>query len=130
LSTKQERDVAKKAEAAIEGFSTEKMGAGWKRCPQCEGYVKGPLAKECPSCHHQFTFKSHMVAKPLVNREAELEQHVMLLALKMGGLPAVSKAVEKLKADPLMAFTIRCGGVENTIRLVGAIEGKLRDVNV
>lgn len=49
----------------------------------------------------------------------------MLLALKMGGLPAVSKAVQKLLADPLIAFTIRCGGVENTLRIVGAIETKL-----
>lgn len=112
----------------VEGFSTEKMGAGWKHCPQCDGYVKGPGTKECPSCHHQFAFKSRIVAKPLVNRDAELEQHVMLLALKMGSLGAVTKAVEKLKADPLIAFTIRCGGVENTTRIVGAIEGKLRDV--
>ena len=36
--------MAKKAETAIEGFSTEKMGAGWKRCPQCEGYVKVLMA--------------------------------------------------------------------------------------
>lgn len=125
-----EQTVAKKAEA-VEGFSTEKMRAGWKRCPACEGYVKGPLSKECPSCHHKFEFRSRVVAKPAATgRETELEQHVLLLALKMGGLPAVAKAIEKLKSDPLMAFTIRCGGTDNTLRLIGAIEGKLRDVQV
>jgi len=131
-SEHQEKSMAKKS-AGIDGFSTEKMGAGWKRCPQCEGYVKGPLSKECPSCHHKFEFKSRVVAKPdaaAATRANELEEHVMLLALKMGGLPAVTKAFEKLKSDPLMAFTIRCGGVENTSRLVAAIEGKLKDVQV
>lgn len=120
--------MAKKAEQ-IDGFSTEKMGAGWKRCPACNGYVKGPLTKECPSCHYKFEFRSRVVAKPAVsNREAELEQHVLLLALKLGSLSAVAKAFEKLKTDPLMAFTIRCGGTENTLRLIGAIDAKLKDV--
>lgn len=120
--------MAKKSET-IEGFATEKQGAGWKRCPACNGYVKGPLTKECPSCHHKFEFRSRVVAKPVAtSREAELEQHVLLLALKMGSLEAVAKAFTKLKTDPLMAFTIRCGGTVNTLRLIGAIEGKLRDV--
>lgn len=88
-----------------------------------------PLSKECPSCHHTFEFQSRVVAKPVVsNREAELEHHVLLLALKMGSLEAVTKAFAKLKSDPLMAFTLRCGGTENTLRLIGAIEGRLRDV--
>lgn len=127
--------MAKKAasENEIEGYSKEPQGAGWKRCPQCEGFVKGPVTKECPACHHKFAFKSRLVARPVAgapNREAELEQQVMLLALKMGGLSKVTAAVEKLKADPLVAFTIRCGGVENTTRIVSAIETKLTDVNV
>lgn len=122
--------MAKKSEA-IEGFSTEKQGAGWKRCPACAGYVKGPLTKECPSCRHKFEFRSRVVAKPAAStREAELEQHVLLLALKMGSLQAVAKAFEKLKTDPLMAFTIRCGGTENTLRLIGAIDAKLKEVQV
>ncbi|AMV21522.1 hypothetical protein [Planctomyces sp. SH-PL14] len=113
---------------AIEGYSKDPMGAGWKKCPQCEGYVKGPVTKECPNCHHLFEFKSRTVKKPVastVDREQQMEQQVMLLALKMGGLQNVTKAVQKLAADPLVAFTIRCGGVDNTLRIVGAIEGKL-----
>jgi hypothetical protein len=42
----------------IESFSDEPMGGGWKRCPACEGYVKGPVTKVCPSCGHEFAFKS------------------------------------------------------------------------
>jgi hypothetical protein len=122
--------MAKKAatETGIEGYSKEPQGAGWKRCPQCEGFVKGPVTKECPACHHKFEFKSRTVRRPLpdvADREQQMEQQVMLLALKMGGLQNVQKAVQKLQADPLISFTIRCGGVENTLRIVGAIETKL-----
>lgn len=121
-----------KKDSEIEGYSKDQGGPGWKKCPQCQGFVKGPLTKECPACHHKFTFKSRIMAKPIdgaVSRETELEQHVMLLALKMGNLGKVSAAVEKLKSDPLVAFTIKCGGVENTIRIVQAIEGKLANVH-
>lgn len=83
--------------------------------------MKGLLTKECPSCHHKFEFRSKVVAKPAVsNREAELEHHVLLLALRMGSVSAVAKAFEKLKTDPLMTFTVRCGGTENTLCLIGA----------
>lgn len=126
--------MAKKAaEPEIEGYSKDQGGPGWKRCPQCEGFVKGPLTKECPACHHKFVFKSKMVAKPIPgapSRETELEQSVMLLALKMGGLGKVSQAIEKLRTDPLVSFTIKCGGVENTLRIIQAIETKLVDVQV
>ena len=54
----------------------------------------------------------------------------MLLALKMGGLSNVTKAVQKLSADPLMAFAIKCGGVDQTIRHIQAVEGRLSDFNV
>ena len=120
-----------KKEQEIEGYNKEVGGAGWKRCPGCEGYVKGPLTKVCPACKHEFTFKSRMMAKPTseaAQRTNDLEQHVMLLALKMGSLSKVSSSVEKLKADPLINFTIKCGGVENTIRIVQAIEGKVASV--
>lgn len=122
-----------KSGSAIEGYSKEKMGAGWKSCPSCGGYVKGPLTKECPSCHHVFTFKSKTVAKPaaiVATREQEFEQSVMLLALKMGGLPNVSKAVQKLSTDPLMAFAIKCGGVDNTLRIIQGVEAKLSEFQV
>jgi hypothetical protein len=115
--------------AEIEGYSKVGGGPGWKRCPSCEGYVKGPAAKECPACGHTFAFKSRIIAKPVDDRGSELEEHVMLLALKMGGLDAVRKAFEKLKTDPLIRFTISCGGVENTIRIVGAIDAKVKSVN-
>ena len=125
--------MAKKSEKTekteVEGYSKEKGGPGWKRCPQCEGFVKGPLTKECPACHHKFEFKSRLVAKPTANRDDELHEHVMLLALKLGSLDAVRKAFEKLKMDPLINFTIRCGGVDNTIRIVGAIDAKLKSVD-
>lgn len=127
--------MAKKAEAAVEGFSTEAQGAGWKRCPGCEGFVKGPVTKVCPSCGHEFQFKSRLARKPsagpdTASRETQMEQQVMLLALKTGGLQNVTKSVQKLAADPLIAFTIRCGGVENTLRIVSAIETKLTDFDV
>lgn len=125
--------MAKAASATVEGFSKEKMGAGWKGCPACGGYVKGPLTKECPNCQHKFAFKSRTIAKPIAtiaNRENELEQSVMLLALKMGGLTNVSKAVQKLSADPLMAFAIKCGGVDHTLRVIDAVEGRLSNFSV
>lgn len=125
--------MAKAASASVDGFSKEKMGAGWKGCPACGGYVKGPLTKECPNCQHKFAFKSRTIAKPiatLASRENELEQSVMLLALKMGGLTNVTKSVQKLSADPLMAFAIKCGGVDNTLRVIQAVEGRLTDFNV
>jgi len=125
--------MAKAASATIEGYSKEKMGAGWKSCPSCGGYVKGPLTKECPACQHKFAFKSKTIAKPasvVASREQEFEQSVMLLALKMGGLSNVTKAVQKLSSDPLMAFAIKCGGVENTLRIVQGVEAKLTDFNV
>lgn len=120
--------MAKKAASDVEGYSKEKGGPGWKRCPACEGYVKGPTVKECPACHHKFEFKTRIVAKPVDNRASELEEHVMLLALKLGSIDAVKKAFERLKTDPLIRFTISCGGVENTIRIVGAIDAKLKSV--
>lgn len=122
-----------KTASAVEGFSKEKMGAGWKSCPSCGGYVKGPLTKECPNCQHKFAFKSRTLAKPnatIASRENELEQSVMLLALKMGGLTNVTKAVQKLSADPLMAFAIKCGGVDQTLRIVQAVEGRLTDFDL
>ena len=122
-----------KTASAVEGFSKEKMGAGWKSCPACGGYVKGPLTKECPNCQHKFAFKSRTIAKPnatIANRENELEQSVMLLALKMGGLANVTKAVQKLSADPLMAFAIKCGGVDQTLRVVEAVEGRQPEFGV
>lgn len=120
-----------KKETEIEGYSKDQGGPGWKRCPECQGFVKGPLTKVCPACRHEFTFKSRLVAKPApeADKQNELERHVMLLALKMGSLQKVAAAVEKLKADPLVAFTIKCGGVENTTRIVQAIEGKLANVH-
>lgn len=91
--------------------------------------MKGPTVKECPTCHHRFTFKTRIVAKPVDNRGSELEGHVMPLALKHGSIDAVRKAFEKLKRDPLINFTIRCGGVDNTIRIVGAIDSKMKAVD-
>lgn len=120
--------MAKKNETEIEGYNKEVGGPGWKRCPQCEGFVKGPLTKECPACHHKFTFKSKMIAKPVAgarSREEELEQTGMLLALRLGGIDGVIKALDKVKASPEIAFAIKCGGVENAKAVLSAIQAKV-----
>jgi hypothetical protein len=112
----------------IDGFSEEPMGGGWKRCPACEGYVKGPVTKVCPSCGHEFAFKSKLVARPIpqsANREQELEQVAMLLALRAGGLSAVIKSLDKFKETPEVSFAIKCGGVENAKAVLDAIQGKV-----
>jgi hypothetical protein len=112
----------------IEGFSDEAMGGGWKRCPACEGYVKGPVTKVCPSCGHAFAFKSKVVATVIpksVNREQELEQVAMLLALRSGGLGAVIKSLDKFKETPEVSFAIKCGGVENAKAVLDAIQSKV-----
>lgn len=55
-----ESTVAKKTEAAIEGFSTEKRGEAWNRRPQCEGLVNGPSPRKVlpPQTHIQIAVGS------------------------------------------------------------------------
>lgn len=59
-------------------------------------------------------------------RIREFEQDVLQLSLSMNGISAVRAALEAMKNDPLIMFTIRCGGVENTMRIIGTIEQRAR----
>ena len=38
---------------------TDKTPSGWRRCPECKGFVKGPNTKICtnPKCNHEFAAK-------------------------------------------------------------------------
>jgi hypothetical protein len=112
----------------IDGYNKDKGGPGWKRCPSCEGFVKGPLTKVCPACQHEFTFKSRQVAKPIsgtASREVELEQLGMILSLKLGGIVNVHKALDKLKTMPEVALAIKCGSVDNAKAMLTALEARV-----
>lgn len=38
-------------------------GAGYKKCPACHGYVRGPKTATCPGCNAVFTPKTARAAK-------------------------------------------------------------------
>ena len=120
--------MAKSASKEIEGYSKEPHGAGWKKCPQCEGYVKGPLSKTCPACKHVFQFKSKTMRKPeAVASRVETDNKIMLAALKLGGVDKLSSALAKLKDDPVMALAIELGGLEKTQQAVDALGSRIRN---
>lgn len=124
--------MAKRAAAAeaIEGYSKEPHGAGWKRCPQCGGYVKGPLSKTCPACKHTFAFKSKLVRKVGAAASAdglETDNKLMAFALKVGGIDKATDAIKKLKNDPAIALAIELGGIEKAEQAMEALGSRIKN---
>jgi hypothetical protein len=82
-----------------------------------------------PALHHlPCRARSKVVATAIpksVNREQELEQVAMLLALRSGGLGAVIRSLDKFKETPEVTFAIKCGGVENAKAVLNAIQAKV-----
>ena len=110
----------------IEGFSMSKGGPGWKSCPECSGFVKGPLTKVCPNCKHEFTFKSRLAspASDAGSTGVSLEA-AMLFTLKQGSVDKAKKALEALQANPAMAFAIAAGGVPAALAMLDKVCKKI-----
>lgn len=112
----------------IEGFSMSKGGAGWKNCPSCSGFVKGPLTKVCPNCKHEFQFKAkepkgeRQLSFPTVGVSNEV---ALFFILAQGGLPKAIKAVEAVQADPVLDFVCQCGGSAQAVAKLNLIAAKI-----
>lgn len=131
--------MAKKVETGppppkdIEGFSMAKGGPGWKSCPSCSGFVKGPLSKVCPNCKHEFVFKARVpktggsqLSFPPVRTGPDLEKVMKFVFLVGGGsFDKAAKALEAVKADPVIDFAISCGGSQEAIDELTAVKGRL-----
>lgn len=113
--------------AEVAGFSMGKGGAGWKSCPSCDGFVKGPLTKVCPNCKHEFVFKPKGEKAEKATKEATVDRtkQLLMFALSCGGVVHARKEIEKLQSNPVMELAISCGGVANTLRLLDLVEGDL-----
>lgn len=124
-------------DAAIPGYSKEKMGAGWKGCPECKGYVKGPTTKVCPACEFKFTVGGGKTSKRVrrpgsgsdpteMFLESNKENNILRMVLKHGGFSKITAGLNKLTEDPMMAFAIQCGGIEAAKTAVAEVEASVK----
>ncbi len=118
------------AKADIEGYSKEKQGPGWKSCPQCGGYVRGPNTPVCPACKHEFPKKekgeSSKPGKTSTSAPSGISgEAVLLYVLRAGGIDKAKKGIEGLKSNPCMEFAISCGGVDAALKKLAEVEAKI-----
>lgn len=99
---------------SIDGYSSTKAGPGWKACPACGGYVRGPLTKTCPKCLHEFAFKAK--TQTATTATASKLNDALLFVVRKGSVEAARAALAGLKENPAMAFAIACGGIAEAQR--------------
>jgi hypothetical protein len=98
--------------------ATSKQGK--KECPACKTLV-GVRTLEC-KCGHEFP--KSKTGKSKSSDKVEVGE-VAITALKLGGVNKLKDGLTNLKANSLMDFAIKCGGVDSALKLVSDLEDQL-----
>lgn len=117
-----------RARKLSEGYATERPGPGWKQCPGCQGWVRGPQSKGCPKCGHEFTVKPRggSSASPVSGKARASVAETALSVMKLGGLDKVKAALEEFATDPMMELVIESGGIEQATKALAKLEEEIK----